>query len=145
MIDCRHLSLWLLDVWLIHNAFLSAINRLWEFRHTHTHTTPKQQVTWQSHQLCLWLSSILTCHCRVCCCGTFSLVRSSWEKHLVAQGVRDKKYRETPEQQSSQSDTSCLTSIYEKRSTDCRFCSFFLNKINLNCYFICFLVIRVDK
>lgn len=29
--------LWLLDVWLIHNAFLSAINRLWEFRHMHTH------------------------------------------------------------------------------------------------------------
>lgn len=33
-----YIFLWLLDVWLIHNAFLSAINRLWEFGHMHTHT-----------------------------------------------------------------------------------------------------------
>lgn len=125
---CWHLPPWLLDVCLIHNAFLSAINRLWEFdTWTHAHqTTGDTTITLvlyvthtHTHSFCSHRTQRVTTQFAAV---ALSLIRSSWEKHLVTRGAQDNKHRESPEQQSSQSDTSCMTSIYEKRSADCHLC-----------------------
>lgn len=98
---------------------------------THTHTQC-------SHRTQLSVTSLFAA-------AALFLIRSSWEKHLVTQGAQDNKYKETPEQQITQSDTSCTTSIYVKGSAERCLChvKVFCLLQCFTCYLINFSCINI--